>query len=200
MIHRQLTQQLLRSSAIPFPSSLARRYLSFSFTGPKKLSDIMQLEKLTDKSKDEILMLWQQYHATKVSKTPIRTVIMYEISPPLYVSSVHHRRFGREPQENSSCFSFSTEEGRQILDRASKWYVFVHQWLGLLVPRREVHKALIYYHWPTALPPPAAANSLSNQSFATMVTLCSCPSFKSRTFSSRTWRTIRLIRAGLRPL
>jgi hypothetical protein len=36
----------------------------------------MQLEKLTDKSKDEILILWQQYHATKVSKTqPIRTVI-----------------------------------------------------------------------------------------------------------------------------
>jgi ATP11 protein len=92
MIYRQLTHQF-RSSAIASSSFLARRYLSFSFTGPKKLSDILQLEKFTDKSKNEIQILWNEYHATKVSEQKHRYGYSYESQHPYRIfGRTKHRR------------------------------------------------------------------------------------------------------------
>ena len=48
--------------------SLARRHLSFSFAGARKLDDLIKKELLEEKSASEIEDIWYTYHEGKVSR------------------------------------------------------------------------------------------------------------------------------------
>ena len=46
---------------------IARRFLSFSFAGPRKLSEILKLDLLEGQSASEISDIWYTYHESRVS-------------------------------------------------------------------------------------------------------------------------------------
>jgi len=57
---RQLQQQLQRQQQQQV------RHLTFSFAGPRKLNDILNLDSVQDKSAQDIRTMWSKYHETKV--------------------------------------------------------------------------------------------------------------------------------------
>lgn len=67
-IRRVLTIRLQASPVHRHVPWMLKRCLSFSFTGAKKLSDIMEVEKLRDKTKTEIQDLWHAFHENQVSQ------------------------------------------------------------------------------------------------------------------------------------
>ena len=62
---RLLSSNLLRRPAL---QASRKRYLSFSFAGPRQLDEILKKDMVADKSGTEVSDLWFSYHDSKVSK------------------------------------------------------------------------------------------------------------------------------------
>ena len=62
-----MSLRILLSNVLRPALQLSRkRYLSFSFVGPKTLDDIMKKDKMVGKSASELSDLWFAYHDSKV--------------------------------------------------------------------------------------------------------------------------------------
>jgi ATP synthase F1 complex assembly factor 1 len=60
-----LLKQRLFQPRYQYCAQISRRCLSFTFTGPNKLDDVLKIELLQDKTKAEVAAMWMQYHEDK---------------------------------------------------------------------------------------------------------------------------------------
>lgn len=59
------------------PASFSRRYLSFSFAGPRALDEIIKKELLESKTGAEIADIWYSYHESRVSWLPACILLVF---------------------------------------------------------------------------------------------------------------------------
>mmetsp|Transcript_8843 Transcript_8843/g.21610 ORF Transcript_8843/g.21610 Transcript_8843/m.21610 type:complete len:226 (+) Transcript_8843:76-753(+) len=92
---RLVGSTIIKKQVRPSFSLSLKRYLSFSFAGPKKLHDILKKELVEDKSKTEISELWYSYHENKENVLGLvmggeeaKAVIPRAVISPFYIQPI----------------------------------------------------------------------------------------------------------------